>query len=434
MRLRKKNVSRVAAVAVAAVMAVSAAAPVAVAAAPAANGDTAVVQEDGDRRIGITYINEKTGSGIGGTSVWVGATEEYLSIDKLPNVPENFTIAPSMGPEIAVGPQLGKDPFVSVYCVPAKAKRTVTVEYHDADHWENVLGSEDIEVEDAADYVGIDVLTKIPAGWAVTADTTQIAVGDKTTSVAVTKVTPAKRTVTVEYHDADNWQNILGSEDIEVEDAADYVGIDVLKKVPAGWNVTADTTQIAVGGKTTSVAVTKATHKVTVKYHDADNWENVVGTEVIEVADNADYVGINVLKKIPTGWAVTADTTQVAVGVDTTSVAVTKAARKVTVEYRDADNWETVVGREEIEVAGDADYVGTDVLKKVPDGWTVTADTTQIAVGVETTTVAVTKVTTPDSVDPTPTPGSSVSPVATALGLGTWLLILGGLVLGFLGL
>ena len=36
--------------------------------------------------------------------------------------------------------------------------------------------------------------------------------------------------------------------------------------------------------------------------------------------------------------------------------------------------------------------------------------------------------------DPVPTPGSSVSPVATALGLGTWLLVLGGLILGFFGL
>ena len=575
MRLRKKNVSRVAAVAVAAVMAVSAAAPAAFAAAPVANGDTAVVQENGDRRINITYINEEDNSNIGATSVWVGATEEYLSTSLLTDVPNGFTVAPSC-PTIAVGPQLGEEPFVTVYCVPAKAKRTVTVEYHDADNWQHILGSEDIEVEDAAAYVGIDVLTNVPAGWAVTADTTQIAVGDKTTSVAVTKVTPAKRTVTVEYHDADNWQHILGSEDIEVEDAADYVGIDVLKKVPAGWNVTADTTQIAVGGKTTSVAVTKATHKVTVKYHDADNWENVVGSEVIEVADNADYVGIDVLKKIPAGWAVTADTTQIAVGnkmatttvavtkaarkvtveyrdadnwntvvgteeievagdadyvgidvlkkipanwtvtadttqiavggkttsvavtkaarkvtveyrdadnwntvvgtevievaddadyvgtdvltkvpagwavtadttqiavgVETTTVAVTKAARKVTVEYRDADNWNTVVGTEVIEVAGNADYVGTDVLTKVPAGWTVTADTTQIAVGVETTTVAVTKVTTPDPVDPTPTPdpeptpAPTVNPVTTALGVGAWLLALGGLILGFFGL
>ena len=53
--------------------------------------------------------------------------------------------------------------------------------------------------------------------------------------------------------------------------------------------------------------------------------------------------------------------------------------------------------------------------------------------------VAVRKVTTPDPVDPTPTPdpepaAPSVHPVATALGLGTWLLILGGLVLGFFGL
>ena len=36
--------------------------------------------------------------------------------------------------------------------------------------------------------------------------------------------------------------------------------------------------------------------------------------------------------------------------------------------------------------------------------------------------------------DPEPTPGSSVGPVATTIGLGIWLLILGGLILGFFGL
>ena len=48
--------------------------------------------------------------------------------------------------------------------------------------------------------------------------------------------------------------------------------------------------------------------------------------------------------------------------------------------------------------------------------------------------VAVRKVTTPDPVDPTPTPAAPISPVASAIGLGTCLLILGGLILGFLGL
>ena len=651
MRLRKKNVSRVAAVAVAAVMAVSAAAPAAVAAAPVANGDTAVVQENGDRRINITYINEEDNSNIGATSVWVGATEEYLSTSLLTDVPNGFTVAPSC-PTIAVGPQLGEEPFVTVYCVPATPAATehdivvtyknndtgavldsetvtvsnsaeqltadmlknvpanwtvysaslpqninsettsvdvycvpavsehdivvtyrdndtnkelgketvtvsnsaeqltadmlkavpanwtvysasvpqninsettsvdvycvpavsehdivvtyrdndtnkelgketvtvsnsaeqltadmlkavpanwtvysasvpqnitsetasvdvycvpathkVTVEYRNADNWDTVVGREVIEVADNADYVGINVLKKIPTGWAVTADTTQIAVGNKmaTTTVAVTKVA---RKFTVEYRDVDNWNTVVGTEVIEVAGDADYVGTDVLTEVPTGWTVTADTTQVAVGEgvTTTAVAVTKAARKVTVEYRDADNWDTVVGTEVIEVAGDADYVGTDVLTEVPAGWAVTADTTQVAVGVDTTAVAVTKAARKVTVEYRDADSWETVVGTEVIEVAGNADYVGTDVLTKVPAGWTVTADTTQIAVGVETTTVAVTKVTTPDPVDPTPTPdpeptpAPTVNPVTTALGVGAWLLALGGLILGFFGL
>ena len=299
MRLRKKNISRVAAVAVAAVMAVSAAAPVAVAAAPAVNGGTAAVQENSERVIGISYKDNRTGKFIRTGTVMVPADATQITTDMLTDVPENWDV-------YSVGMPQNIDSntkFVEIYLVPASAKRTVTVEYRDA-----------------------------------------------------------------------------------------------------------------------------------------DNWNTVVGREEIEVAGDADYVGIDVLKNIPANWTVTADTTQVAVGVDTTSVAVTKAARKVTVEYRDADNWETVVGTEEIEVAGDADYVGTDVLTNVPAGWTVTADTTQIAVGVETTTVAVTKVTTPDPVvptptpDPEPTPAAPISPVATTIGLGAWLLVLGGLILGFFGL
>ena len=380
-----------------------------------------------EHEIVVTYRDNDTNAELGHETVKVSNSAEQLTAEMLQAVPANWKVYSASLPQNITSDTTSVD----VYCVPATHK--VTVEYHDAANWNTVVSTEDIEVADNADYVGIDVLKKVPAGWNVTADTTQIAVGGKTTSVAVTKAT---HKVTVKYHDADNWENVVGSEVIEVADNADYVGIDVLKKIPAGWAVTADTTQIAVGNKmaTTTVAVTKAARKVTVEYRDADNWNTVVGTEEIEVAGDADYVGTDVLTKVPAGWTVTADTTQVAVGVDTTSVAVTKAARKVTVEYRDADNWNTVVGTEVIEVAGNADYVGTDVLTKVPAGWTVTADTTQIAVGVETTTVAVTKVTTPDPVDPTPTPAPTVNPVTTALGVGTWLLILGGLVLGFLGL
>ena len=79
MRLRKKNVSRVAAVAVAAVMAVSAAAPAAFAAAPVATNNVAVEAATDTAQKELTvYYQLEDGTTLGQTdTLTVGADEEF---------------------------------------------------------------------------------------------------------------------------------------------------------------------------------------------------------------------------------------------------------------------------------------------------------------------------------------------------------------------
>ena len=124
MRLRKKNVSRVAAVAVAAVMAVSAAAPAAVAAAPAVNGGTAVVQEDGESEhvIGINY-KDGDGNFIQTGSVKVSTDATQITAEMLTDVPANWVVDP-----VFVPLNINSDTqFVDIYCKPATPAPTTKV-------------------------------------------------------------------------------------------------------------------------------------------------------------------------------------------------------------------------------------------------------------------------------------------------------------------
>ena len=101
MRLRKKNVSRVAAVAVAAVMAVSAAAPAAFAAAPVANGGTAVVQEN-TKVVGINYYCWEENRSVGTQEVTVNADATHVNSTQL-TAPKGYVLDVSGDPEISDG-------------------------------------------------------------------------------------------------------------------------------------------------------------------------------------------------------------------------------------------------------------------------------------------------------------------------------------------
>ena len=104
--------------------------------------------------------------------------------------------------------------------------------------------------------------------------------------------------------------------------------------------------------------------------------------------------------------------------------------------YSEAE--EKQIAEPELTVAADATYVNSSALT-APAGYEL-CQVGDFAIRDGYVYVPVKKVTTPGPVDPTPTPdpvptpGSSVSPVATTIGLGAWLLVLGGLILGFFGL
>ena len=119
-------------------------------------------------------------------------------------------------------------------------------------------------------------------------------------------------------------------------------------------------------------------------------------------------------------------------------VPVRKATTKVVKINFYSEDEEKQIAEPELTVAADATYVNSSALT-APEGYEL-CEVGDFAIRDGYVYVAVRKVTTPDPVDPTPTPdpeptpASPVSPVAAAIGLGTCLLILGGLILGFLGL
>ena len=157
MRLRKKNISRVAAVAVAAVMAVSAAAPVAVAAAPAANGGTAAVQENSERVIGISYMDNKPNEFIHTGTVRVPADATQITTDMLTDVPENWAVYSASLPQ-----NIDSDTkFVTIYLVPAT--KVVKINFY-SEAEEKQIAEPELTVAADATYVNSSALTA-PEGY-----------------------------------------------------------------------------------------------------------------------------------------------------------------------------------------------------------------------------------------------------------------------------
>ena len=109
----------------------------------------------------------------------------------------------------------------------------------------------------------------------------------------------------------------------------------------------------------------------------------------------------------------------------------TATTKVVKINFYSEDE-EKQIEESELTVAADATSVNSSKLT-APKGYEL-CEVGDFAIRDGYVYVPVRKVTTPDPVDPTPTPAPTVNPVTTALGVGTWLLILGGLVLGFFGL
>ena len=224
MRLRKKNISRVAAVAVAAVMAVSAAAPVAVAAAPAANGGTAAVQENSERVIGISYMDNKTNEFIHTGTVRVPADATQITTDMLTDVPENWAVYSASLPQ-----NIDSDTkFVTIYLVPAT--KVVKINFY-SEAEEKQIAEPELTVAADATYVNSSALTA-PEGYEL-CEVGDFAIRDGYVYVAVRKA--ATKVVKINFYSEAEEKQIAEPE-LTVAADATYVNSSALT-APEGYEL-----------------------------------------------------------------------------------------------------------------------------------------------------------------------------------------------------
>ena len=562
MRLRKKNVSRVAAVAVAAVMAVSAAAPAAFAAAPVANGGTAVVQEN-TKVVGINYYCWEENRSVGTQEVTVNADATHVNSTQL-TAPTGYVLDVSGDPEINDGWA-----FVDVKKVAAPATQDVEVTFYDYKN-DKTAGTQIIpNVSADQTTIATSELT-LPEGYEFETEKDSYDILNGYVSVAVVKkaVAPATQDVEVVFYDYKNKEtagkqiitnvsadktSVAASElklpegyEFETEKASydilnGYVNVAVVKKAVATTKVVkinfyseAEKKQIAeprliVAANATSVnsseltapkgyelcetgdfairdgyvyvAVRKATTKVVKINFYSEAEKKQIAEPKLTVAADATSVNSSALTA-PEGYEL-CETGDFAIRDGYVYVPVRKATTKVVKINFYSEDEEKQIEEPELTVAADATSVNSSALTApkgyelcevgdfaIRDGYvyvpvrkattkvvkinfysedenkqiaepelTVAADATSVNSSALTAPegyelcevgdfairdgyvyVAVRKVTTPDPVDPTPTPdpeptpAPTVNPVTTALGVGAWLLALGGLILGFFGL
>ena len=440
MRLRKRNVSRVAAVAVAAVMAVSAAAPAAFAAAPAVNGGTAVVQENSTRTIDISYYNNDTGEFIRTGSVKVPVDATQITTDMLTDVPANWAVYPVGMPQ-----NIDSDTkFVTIYLVPATpapSEHVIDISYKNSETGEFIhTGS--VKVSADATQITADMLTDVPANWVVDPVFVPLNINSDTKFVDIyCKPAVTEHEIVVTYRDNDTNAE-LGKETVKVLNSAEQLTAEMLQAVPANWKVYSASLPQNINSETASVDVycvpatpAPTTKVVKINFYSEDEEKQIAELRLI-VAANATSVNSSALTA-PKGYEL-CEAGDFAIRDGYVYAAVRKATTKVVKINFYSEDEEKQIEESELTVAADATSVNSSELT-APKGYEL-CETGDFAIRDGYVYVAVRKVTTPDPVDPTPTPdpeptpAPTVNPVTTALGVGAWLLALGGLILGFFGL
>ena len=184
------------------------------------------------------------------------------------------------------------------------------------------------------------------------------------------------------------------------------------------------------------VPVRKATTKVVkINFYSEDEEKQIEEPELTVAAD-ATSVNSSALTA-PKGYEL-CEVGDFAIRDGYVYVPVRKATTKVVKINFYSEDEEKQIEEPELTVAADATSVNSSALT-APEGYEL-CEVGDFAIRDGYVYVPVRKATTPDPVDPTPTPdpeptpAPTVNPVTTALGVGTWLLILGGLILGFFGM
>ena len=433
MRLRKKNVSRVAAVAVAAVMAVSAAAPAAFAAAPAANSDTAVVQESGESQshVDITYYEGTIP--VGTQTVYIDADTTYVNSRAL-TAPEGYELC-------EVGDLVISNGSINVAVVKkatAPATRDVEVTFYDYKN-DKTAGTQIIpNVSADQTTIATSELT-LPEGYEFETEKASYDILNGYVNVAVVKkaVAPATQDVEVVFYDFQNGKT-AGKQNLTLSADKTSVAASELK-LPEGYEFETEKASYDILNGYVNVAVVKkavATTKVVkINFYSEDEEKQIAELRLI-VAANATSVNSSELTA-PKGYEL-CETGDFAIRDGYVYVAVRKATTKVVKINFYSEDENKQIAEPELTVAADATSVNSSALT-APKGYEL-CEVGDFAIRDGYVYVPVRKATTPDPVDPTPTPdpeptpAPTVNPVTTALGVGAWLLALGGLILGFLGL
>ena len=428
MRLRKKNVSRVAAVAVAAVMAVSAAAPAAFAAAPVATNNVAVEAATDTAQKELTvYYQLEDGTTLGQTdTLTVGADEEFEY--PATHIPEGYE---AIGDLTYKANYLTDSLYIPVRKIAvAPASKTLTV-YYQLEDGTNLGQTDSISVD--ADGKFEYPATSIPEGYEAIGDLTYNATYLTDSLYIPVRKTATTKVVKINFYSEDEKKQIAEPRLIVAANATSVNSSELT--APKGYEL-CESGDFAIRDGYVYVAVRKvATKTVKINFYSEDEEKQI---EESELTVAADATSVNSSKlTAPKGYEL-CEVGDFAIRDGYVYAAVRKATTKVVKINFYSEDEEKQIAEPELTVAADATSVNSSALT-APEGYEL-CEVGDFAIRDGYVYVAVRKVTTPDPVDPTPTPdpeptpAPTVNPVTTALGVGAWLLALGGLILGFFGL
>ena len=279
----------------------------------------------------------------------------------------------------------------------------------------------------------------LPEGYEFETEKDSYDILDRYVNVAVVKkaVAPATQDVEVVFYDFQNGKT-AGKQNLTLSADKTSVAASELK-LPEGYEFETEKASYDILNGYVNVAVVKkavATTKVVkINFYSEDEEKQIAELRLI-VAANATSVNSSALTA-PKGYEL-CEVGDFAIRDGYVFVPVRKATTKVVKINFYSEDEEKQIAEPELTVAADATSVNSSALT-APEGYEL-CEVGDFAIRDGYVYVPVRKATTPDPVDPTPTPdpeptpAPTVNPVTTALGVGTWLLILGGLVLGFLGL
>ena len=335
-----------------------------------ANVEVRKIKEATEREVYISLIDVDDKTAVGAPqTIKIGKNDTTVSTSKL-TIPEGYELAYGNG-DVYVGE--GDSANVEVRKVEKVATLNISFETVDGQKvGDSVLVvSKDELVEYGKDY-------NLPEGYTFADgyELKNIPVILGTTGGTVVLVQPIKvaKTVYVSYIDADTKMPLENAiETLTLEEGTTYFNANVLKEVPEGYELVT-TGDVYVGeGDTVNVEVRKAAKIVYVSYIDADTkmpLENAI--ETLKLEAGATYFNASVLKEVPEGYELVT-TGDVFVGNnDTVNVEVRKAEKTVYVSYIDADTKMPLENAiETIKLAANVTYFNTNMLKEIPEGYTL---------------------------------------------------------------